>query len=163
MFDLFRSFEQTVLFRTSVTIETPITRKIQNRSHWKLGWWFRVINPIISIPQIEFLKKKVFKVKCVPIRKSKVKVKGQGRMTHMIGLSIRNNINLVSSLYDYPFLSYCQKCDFHVFGDLDLDLWPKITKFCDLTKILEIHKLMKFEDDEIKTEGCIVNQSLKNC
>ena len=38
-------------------------------------------------------------------------------------LSIRNKMQLTRSLYDIRFKSYGSISVFHVFGDLDLDLW----------------------------------------
>ena len=49
--------------------------------------------------------------------------------SRLIGMSIRNILQPTWSLYDFRFKRYGSNNGFHVFGYLDLDLWPILYLF----------------------------------
>ena len=53
-----------------------------------------------------------------------------GDSTLLIGILTRNILKPTKSLYDFRLKSYGSNSGFHVFGDLDLDLWPMFYFCC---------------------------------
>ena len=49
-----------------------------------------------------------------------------GGCTLLTGISIRNILNPTRSVYVFRFKCYGSNSGFHVFGSLDLDLWPML-------------------------------------
>ena len=71
------------------------------------------------------------------------------------GPRMRNKMSYRLSGYDYYWWRYEGKTVLHVFGDLDLDLWPMFTKNDRLPGHSIINQPCKFQRDRCKIATCI--------